>query len=243
MVNPALFPNTVMNCAAGQSAIWFGLNGVNATVAGGPLAFLSVLRYCLNAFRGRQADHLLAGAVEEFTPHNAWMSHAAAPAAGVPAGEGGAVFLLAPQGSGPGERGRDGEVLSVALGFSPDRRRVEALAGCLRRALSQARVDPGEVAVVVADPGGDALAERAHRHAVADVLGRAAAAAVERPRVTDLVGDCQSATGALALALILAAHRVDAARDGQVSVLTAYTREGGVGAAVVRGWHRGDDRG
>ncbi|MEE3922501.1 hypothetical protein V2I01_41795 [Micromonospora sp. BRA006-A] len=39
LVNPALFPNTVMNCAAGQSAIWYKLHGPNATVAGGPLAF------------------------------------------------------------------------------------------------------------------------------------------------------------------------------------------------------------
>src|SRR5207248_2320963 len=31
LVSPALFPNTVMNCAAGQSAIRHGLAGINAT--------------------------------------------------------------------------------------------------------------------------------------------------------------------------------------------------------------------
>ena len=32
LVNPVLFPNTVMNCAAGQAAIRYGLRGVNSTV-------------------------------------------------------------------------------------------------------------------------------------------------------------------------------------------------------------------
>ena len=36
-VDPARFPNTVMNCAAGQSAIWHGLRGPDTTVAGGAL--------------------------------------------------------------------------------------------------------------------------------------------------------------------------------------------------------------
>jgi 3-oxoacyl-[acyl-carrier-protein] synthase II len=237
MVNPALFPNTVMNCAAGQSAIWFKLNGVNATVAGGPLAFLTALRYSVNAFRGDQADHVLAGAVEEFTPHSAWMSRASAPAA--LAGEGGAVFVLAP-GDAPA---RDGELLAVALGFSPDGHRAEAMSACLRRALRQAGIDAAEVATVAAGSGGDALADRAHWHAIANVLGAATMSRVERVQTADLVGDCQSATGALELAAILSAHRADPGRDGQIAVLTAYTREGGVGAAVVRGWCRGADRG
>lgn len=34
LVDPARFPNTVMNCAAGQSAIRHGLRGPNVTIAG-----------------------------------------------------------------------------------------------------------------------------------------------------------------------------------------------------------------
>src|SRR6185369_14219525 len=69
LVEPLLFPNTVMNCAAGQAAIRYGLKGINATVAGCELAFLHALRYSRNAFRCEYADALLIGAVEEFTPH------------------------------------------------------------------------------------------------------------------------------------------------------------------------------
>jgi len=39
LVNPGLFPNTVMNCAAGQAAIWYRVRGVNATIAGGRWPF------------------------------------------------------------------------------------------------------------------------------------------------------------------------------------------------------------
>ena len=40
MVNPATFPNTVMNACSGQIAIRHGLLGVNAAVSGGPLSWL-----------------------------------------------------------------------------------------------------------------------------------------------------------------------------------------------------------
>jgi 3-oxoacyl-[acyl-carrier-protein] synthase II len=239
MVNPALFPNTVMNCAAGQSAIWFGFNGINATVAGGPLALLSVLRYCANAFGGDQADHLLAGAVEEYTPHSAWMSHRNRSADPVPAGEGGAVFVLAPH-SAPGRR--DGEVLAVALGFCPeDQDRSAALTRCVSRAMRGAGVDADDVWLAATGPAADRREDRARWEAVRAALGTPST--VERLRVEELTGDCQAATGALELATVLALHREDAGRDGRVSVLAACGAEGGVGAAVVRGWSRGADRG
>ena len=75
LVEPSRFPNTVMNCAAGQLAIWNKLTGVNATIAGGNMALLSVLEYSANLFRCGYADTILAGTVEEFTPHNAWAHH------------------------------------------------------------------------------------------------------------------------------------------------------------------------
>ncbi|MCP5877146.1 hypothetical protein NL390_32295, partial [Klebsiella pneumoniae] len=39
-VDPALMPNAVMNCAAGQCAIWHQLKGPNTTIAGGRAAGL-----------------------------------------------------------------------------------------------------------------------------------------------------------------------------------------------------------
>ncbi|PWU53670.1 beta-ketoacyl synthase [Micromonospora sp. S4605] len=239
MVNPALFPNTVMNCAAGQSAIWFNLTGVNATLAGGRVAFLSVLRWCANSFRSRQADYLLAGAVEEFTPHTAWLSRHGRDD-DLPAGEGGAVFVLRPPG-GTHLRGPDAEVLAVTLGFSPrGRERAEALAGCLRGALDRCGVDGGQVRMAAIGGADDAAARAAGWRAVESALGHSRA---RRIAVDEAMGDNPTAGGALELATVLAAHRQDPRLDGQLSVLVAQNREGAVGAAVVRGWGRGTDRG
>ena len=45
LVDPARFPNTVMNFAAGQCAIWYGLRGPNATVTTGRATGIAALRY------------------------------------------------------------------------------------------------------------------------------------------------------------------------------------------------------
>lgn len=239
LVNPALFPNTVMNCAAGQSAIWFGFNGVNATLAGGRVAFLSVLRYCLNAFRTGQADVLLAGAVEEFTPHTAWLSQLQRGPAGPLPGEGGAVFVLRPPGAG-GQPG-DGEVRGVTLGFCPrDGDRSAAIAACVRRALHASGLDPDAVRVVAVGGAEDDDAGRTAWHAASSVLGHSLA---ERLRVEPDSGDNPTAAGALELAAVLARHRDNPGADGQGAVLVAHNAEGAVGAAVVRGWSRGSHRG
>jgi len=231
LVNPMLFPNTVMNRAAAQVAIWFGLKGVNATVAGGPLAFLHTLRYAGQALRNQYADVMIAGVVEEFTAHSAWLHERARGSAAPPPGEGAASFAL--RRSGPG----DAEVLSVTTGFSPDGgpARMER---CLRRALADADVQPDDIALIIT---GDTGSDDVETTAVRAVLGRHDDRMLHVQRA---FGDCQAATGGLQLAAALALHRDDPSRDGQLTVLTAHTPAGGVGAAVVRGWSRaGTDRG
>jgi len=240
LVNPALFPNTVMNCAAGQSAIRLGLNGVNATVAGGRIAFLSVLRYCGNTFRARQADCLLAGAVEEFTPHTAWLSRLRRSDNVLP-GEGGAVFVLRPAGTAANVRRPDAVVLAVTLAFCPGGGdRAAAIARCVRRSLAESGVAGDEVIMAAVGGADDEQTERASWRAVADGLGHTT---WRRLDLEGVAGDNPTATGALELAAILSLHRHDAGIDGQASVLVTQTPEGAVGAAVVRGWSRAGHRG
>nr|BFE59201.1 beta-ketoacyl synthase N-terminal-like domain-containing protein [Dactylosporangium thailandense] len=231
LVNPMLFPNTVMNCAAGQAAIRFGLKGVNATVAGGALGFLGALRYSTNALRAGYADAVLTGSVEEYTPHSAWAAHHAPGAApGVPTGEGAAVCVVErAEAARAAGRHVDAEVLAATAGFAaaadawPD-----ALAGCVRRALAAAGAAPAQVTLVVtADPAESA----------------AVAAALDGSRcrtlaVREVFGECQAASGALQVATVLAVHRGDPARDGQLALVTGHTPDGAVGAALLRGWSR-----
>jgi 3-oxoacyl-[acyl-carrier-protein] synthase II len=240
LVNPVLFPNTVMNCAAGQAAIWFGLKGVNATIAGGQIAFLGALRYATNALRAGHVDAVLGGAVEELTPHSAWLAHHANPGAAVMAGEGAAVFVLerADQARTAG-RHIDAEVLAVVTGYRPaDLRRTDpsaAMAALVRRALDWAGRSAGEVSVIATGETGDAEFDHAECGGVAQALR---GCQPERLVVKRVVGECQAASGGLQAAAVLALHRRDPSRDGQITLLTGCTPEGGMAAAVLRGWSR-----
>jgi 3-oxoacyl-[acyl-carrier-protein] synthase II len=226
LVNPVLFPNTVMNCAAGQAAIRYGLRGVNATITGGPLAFLNSLRYASNAIDRGFADTMLAGAVEEFSPHRAWITELSTTES--LAGEGVAVFSLS------AERVRPvGEVLAVATGFGPGDAADDALAGVVRRALRQAKVDVSEISLHAATGDNE-------EGPLKEILAHGP----KTLRAVDFLGDCGAATGALALATVFELHQADPALDGQLTLLTARTSDGAVGAAIVRGWSRGGaDRG
>jgi 3-oxoacyl-[acyl-carrier-protein] synthase II len=238
LVNPLLFPNTVMNCATGQSAIRHGLRGVNSTVAGGRTGFLAALRYAANALRRGYADAMLVGAVEEFTPHTAWMHHHLG-RTGLP-GEGAAVFVLQ-RDAGLAAAGRSGSavpagqqpqavVAAVASGYrsaTTPGAATTALAACIRRALADAGVRPGEVQLVatgeVSDPGADAVEEAAAR----EVFN---ASPAERVTIRQTLGDCGAATGAMHLAALLTRWQ---ARSTGPAVLAGWSPDGAVAAAVV----------
>ncbi len=234
-VNPVLFPNTVMNAAAGQSAIWHKLKGVNATVAGGQLAGLNALRYARNLVRRDYVDGALVGAVEEFSPHTAWGTHNLHQQLGVqvPVGEGSAVFVVEnPDVAKAAGRTPDAEVLAVEIGYFADDA-AAGLALCVMRALERAGVDAADVWAVATGEAGAEPLDEVESHGVASVLG-----GVRRVRVKELTGECHAASGALQVAALLAYHRGDRSLDGRVGVVTSVSADGAVGAAVIRGYSR-----
>lgn len=201
LVNPVLFPNTVMNCAAGQVAIRYGLRGVNSTVAGGRLGFLAALRYAANALSRGYADAMLVGAVEEFTPHTAWAHHRLG-RPGLP-GEASVVFLLEPL-SRAHRAGRRplATIGAVAAAYHPggDRQGMgRGLAACSDRALHRAgRPVESAIYLTTAEPGdGDAGDIEA---AALTALGPAASQTLA---VREVFGDCGAANGALHLGALL----------------------------------------
>jgi 3-oxoacyl-[acyl-carrier-protein] synthase II len=233
LVNPALFPNTVMNCAAGQSAIRHGLRGINATLAGGQLGILAVLRYAANALRRGYADAMLAGAVEELTPHRAWAARVTGTGGpGGLVGEG-AVVLVVEHREAAVAAGRhvDAEVLSVQAGFSPGGTPAgvtRTLGRCVSRALAEAGLEPGQVTLVTSGAPGD--------EAAAHALGLVHAEPVP---VRTVLGECHALSAALQVSALLAGHRDDPRRDARVWLVTAVTPEGGVAAGLIRGFSRG----
>jgi 3-oxoacyl-[acyl-carrier-protein] synthase II len=242
MINPLIFPNAVMNGAAGQSAIRYRLRGVNATLAGGPVAVLTALRYARSLIALDRVDTLLVGATEEFGPQVAWANEFAMREHGgdLPAGEGAAIFVVedAAKVRAAG-RTPDAEVLAVEVAThlpadenDPDVDFSPALAGCLRRALERAGCAPGDVHAVASAENGMPAKDAYEDRAITEVLGTTP----RRIRVKRQTGEALSASNALQLAALLSVHRGEESLDGAVSVLTSHTPDGVVGAAVLRGW-------
>jgi 3-oxoacyl-[acyl-carrier-protein] synthase II len=64
--SPMAFANTVINAAAGQTAIWHNLRGVNSTIAAGSISGLAAIGYASDLIRSGTADAMLAGGADEF---------------------------------------------------------------------------------------------------------------------------------------------------------------------------------
>lgn len=61
------FANTVINAAAGQTAIWHNLRGVNTTIATGTISGLAAIGYAADLIRFGTVDAMLAGGVDELS--------------------------------------------------------------------------------------------------------------------------------------------------------------------------------
>ncbi|MCI0729733.1 MAG: hypothetical protein L0332_23880 [Chloroflexi bacterium] len=256
LVNPILFANTILNCAAGQAAVWYSLKGVNSTVAGGQLSSLMAIRYAGMAIRQGYADILLAGGVEEFTPHSAWALHHIGILKGTDTlfGEGCAVFVVeAVAAARAAGREPFAELLACEVsnvgftsnsispnGRSPygdqptDRTKVaQGLALCIQRALIRAAVTPDEVWAVSSGATGNCVLDSVEEEGIHLALGRRP---IRRLQVKKQVGECYSAAGALQLAGLLALYlSPDSLRAPTVSLVLSVGEDGGVGCAVIRG--------
>jgi 3-oxoacyl-[acyl-carrier-protein] synthase II len=229
-VDPARFPNTVMNCAAGQSAIWHGLRGPNTTVAGGATTALTALSYAARLHRSERARTVICGAVEELGPQRAWLEARGREDEGATAlGEGCAVFRLESAEYARTEgRGVLAELLAVRLGVSASPEQTpDALADCATAALAEAV--PGDpdrrdaVWAVAADLDPAALAPAA-----------ALLPGVRHIELASRTGDTGAASGALLLAAVLSYAQEDSAAAGRVALLLSADRDGLYGCAVLR---------
>ncbi|ANZ39745.1 3-oxoacyl-ACP synthase [Lentzea guizhouensis] len=216
-VDPARFPNTVMNCAAGQCAIWHDLRGPNTTIAAGRLTGLLALRYALRLQRAGHADTVLFGAAEEFSTARSWLDwHVRGDAAG-PLGEGCALLLLEPEEQAE-RHGRTAlaEVLGLSVGVHHGDA-TPVLARCVRRVLEGLNESAVDAALIGAESDREALPD-----GVADVADVVA--------VGDLIGDTGAASGAFQL--VAALGRFGGA--GRHVLLTSADHDGAVGAALLQ---------
>ena len=218
-VDPAQFPNTVMNKAAGQSAIWHGIKGPNTTIAGGWLTGLLALSYAVRICRAGRCDRVLCGAAEEYSVQRAWLEWHTGTS--WPLGEGGAVFLLeSPSSAAAAGRAPVARVLGTRFGaFSSPAGAGSALVSCVRGALAAAGAHARDVRVV-APLSADEEA----------VLG----GVFDSPvwvRGRELFGDTSAAATGLHMAAALAV--LSTCGSGDLALVTGIDRDGTIGCALL----------
>ncbi len=192
---PFEFANSVINAAAGQTAIWHDLRGINSTVAGGTTAGIQALAYAVEMIRNGRAEALLTGGGEELcfesfygfcrTGRMAGSGNSGAPCAvpfdarrnGFALAEGAALFMLEEAGSA---RRRGARVLAEISGHaaaydvsrgSDPQRAAEALARAVRLALQDAGCPPAEIGAVAAGANGSVAGDRHEAAGLADAFG------------------------------------------------------------------------
>ena len=217
-VKPLDFANSVINAAAGQTAIWHDLRGTNSTVAGGAPASLQAIGQARDLLRAGRVDAMLAGGAEELCFESFYgfqqAGHLAlgqepqalpfdVRGAGLVLAEGSALLALETEFSA---RDRGVAPRAVILGhgsaFDPSRgrqepRAVRAVDRAVRSALADANLEPGEVDVVFAGSGGRPAADRAEALGLQSVFaGRNGPGPIPVTAVKACLGESLGASGA-----------------------------------------------
>lgn len=261
-VNPAHFPNTVINSPASQVAIRFGLKGLNATISTGFTASLDALGYAMDMLTLGRANALLVGGVEELCIQTflgfyklgflATAQNGAPPpygplrsgAAGALLGEGAAFFVCEPL-EAARARGAaiSAELCGYATQFHPDSmyRYDPAAQGpiaVVRQVLQEAGLTADGIDYISASANSTKSGDAMEQTAIGETFnGLASRIPITAPKA--LLGESFSASGALQLAMALGAMRQGGrARKTQREIRTALIETFGptgiASAAVVR---------
>ncbi len=189
-VNPADFPNTVINSPTGHAGIKFKLRGVNSTICAGFASGLQAISYAADFVRFERAKWVLAGGLEELCEESSegfQRTGLASPDGtvrpfgrdrnGTVPGEGAALWLLELEETAR-ERGATplGEVRG--FGAAHDAASLHGLhasgagaASAMRQAIASAGLTPADIACIFASANGSRLADEIEARAINEVLG------------------------------------------------------------------------
>lgn len=218
--SPMDFSNTVINAAAGQTAIWHNLRGVNSTIAAGSVSGLQAIIYATELIRTGRAKAILAGGADELCFESFYGFNRAELLCGsnhspgdfpIPfdqkrngfaLGEGAALLMLEDAESAA-ERGAHvlAEISGQGSGFDPsrgaDRRKsIATIARAIRLALDDAHVKADEVDCLSMSANGSVQADRNEAEAAALVFG-ARAGTIPVTAIKSMLGETLGASGAM----------------------------------------------
>jgi 3-oxoacyl-(acyl-carrier-protein) synthase len=216
-VSPMDFANTVLNAAAGQTAIWHNLRGINSTIACGNTSGLMALGYAADLIRYGGHSAILAGGADEFcfesfcgferagllckaNGHDAFPVSFAASRSGFALGEGVALVMLEEWDSAIA-RGAAilGEVRGHGNAYDPNGKREcgpETIARAMRAALGDSGMRPSEVGCISASANGSVFADKNEALAI-KALFNGSGDAIPITAIKSMVGESLGAAGAL----------------------------------------------
>ena len=186
-VNPRLFPNSVMNAAAGHACLSLQLRGPLSTLATGVASGLAGLGYAADLVRRGEADAILAVSADELTP----LLHLGFDRLGLVSPDRVQPYERRATGTAPGAGGvalvvesltsalrRGAPILAEVVGhaITSDAYRIAgnepdgvAWAESFRRAIADAGLSPQQIGTVYGDARGTAAIDRAEACAVSSV--------------------------------------------------------------------------
>lgn len=238
-ISPLDFANTVINAAAGQTAIWHGLTGVNTTIAGSAASGLQALAVAADLVRSGRVDAVLAGGADELSFETLQGFHRAGRLGGRPVpfdarrdgfalAEGAALLVLEEAGAAAARGARIlAEVRGHGGAFDSSRgadagKASRAVERAVRVALADAGTSAEEVAFASAAANGSPEDDRREAAGLAAALG-AHAAALPVAALRALFGEPLGAGGALQ-----AIDALETWRDGRLPGVPGLDAEPGL---------------
>ena len=222
-VNPALFPNTVINSPASQISIRFGIKGFNTTIATGFTSSLDALKYACDFIDLDRARAILVGGVEElclqtylgFYKLNFLSgSKNGGPEIscpfdkrrnGIVFGEGASMVLIEDLESAKKRGARIyAEIRSIGYAFDPFRlnkynKRGPGIRKAMKEALTEADLEAEDIDYISANANSTREADQIESEAVKEVFGDHAHK-VPISSIKSMIGETFSACGAMQLA-------------------------------------------
>jgi 3-oxoacyl-[acyl-carrier-protein] synthase II len=220
-VNPAHFPNTVINSPASQASIMFDIRGLNATISSGFCSALNAAIYAFDSINLNRVSTVLTGAVEElchqtflgFYKNNCLAASDpkhAGPEISMPfdkrrngavLGEGAGVLVLEERKHAE-ERGAKiyGEILGFGYAFdapidaSRYHLKTEGAVRAMSQAMENSRVRPEEIDLVCASANSSPLGDAVETQAIKEVFG-IKAASLPITAVKSMLGEGYSVSG------------------------------------------------
>ncbi len=222
-VNPALFPNTVINSPASQISIKFNIQGFNTTISTGFCSGIDSIYYAMNMINLYEYNTVLSGGVEELCEQTYKGFHKIGNLSGSKAGneeincpfdkrrnglmfgEGGSIFILEELEHAKARNAHIyGEILGYGTSFDPKSNNIcspkaEGATEAIKLALEDAETSPEEIDYIAATANSTLDCDIMETRAVKNALGKKTEG-IPISSIKSMIGETFSASGAMNLA-------------------------------------------